>query len=144
MVMRWPMTLAEIAERMMLAKIDLLTISNILDVEIDDLEQLRSRLDIVIERTDAVESMSRLGFRAFEKAAIALEFGSPAQQMAIMRMMLSMMRKDVGSTQPKEMAGLIAEFREAIEVGDDEDDDVLDPDEVGEDEPESDELLSNA
>lgn len=131
------LTLADIAERMLLAKIDIPTISQILEIEISDLESLRSSLDIVIEREDAVESMTRLGYRAFEKGTEILENGSPAMKMAIIRMMLSMMRKDVGSTQPKEMAGLIAEFRSAIELGDDEVDDELDPDEVGEDEPAS-------
>lgn len=129
------MNLADVAERMMRKGIDIPTISDILDAEEADLITLRDSLDITIEREDVLEAMNRLSWSAYEKAMIILETGNPTVRLALIRMLLMMMRPQMGKQSPREMAGLITEFRDAIELGDDEeDDDELDPVEVGYDE----------
>lgn len=125
------MKLSDAAANLMRRGVDIPTISECLDLNPDDLEQLRLTLDITIVQDDVVEAMNRLAWRAYEEAINMLKSGTPAVRLNIIRMMLSSMRGLMGSQSPKEMAGLIADFKRAIEVADespDADDEIEDVD----------------
>lgn len=126
--------LSNIAERMLRHGIDAPTTADILDCELDSVYQLRETLNITVDRDDVVEAMNRLAWRSYEKGMEILENGTPNMRMALIRMMISSMRGLMGSQSPKVMAELVAEFRESIELGEDEDDELAEPEEIGIDE----------
>lgn len=132
------MTLSEIAERMLRNGIDAPTVAEILDCELDSIYELRESLDITIDRDDVVEAMNRLAWRAYEKGLEILAVGTPAMKMRLIQMMIGSMKGLMGSQSPKVMAELVSEFRESIEMGDeDEDDEESDDTEVTDDEPQA-------
>jgi len=116
-------TLSDIAARMLVRGIDVPTVADVLDVEIEDLYALRNTLHVDIDQNDAVGALNRLAWRAYEKGIEMLETGTPAAKMQLIRMMISIMRGLLGSKSPKEMQELTSEFRELIELSDTQGDD---------------------
>lgn len=114
------MEVKDIAERMMRKGIDIPTISECLEIDPISLEDFRSTLDITIHQDDVVEAMNRLAWQAYERGLRILSEGTPNMQMALIRMMLSNMRGMMGQQSPKVMAELIAQFKDAIEMHDED------------------------
>ena len=127
--------LRDIAEKLMRKGIDIPTISECLDIDPDPLHELRSTLNINVEQDDVVEAMNRLAWAAYEKGLRILHDGTPAMQMALIRMMLAQMRNLMGSQSPKQMAELIQQFKETIELHEDDVDEDDDTDDIAEDSP---------
>lgn len=124
------MEIRDIAEKMMQKGIDIPTISEILEVDVAELEELRTTIDLVIKRDDIAEALNRLTWFAFERCLRILNEGTPNMQMMLIRMLMSNARGMSGQQSPKVMADLIAQFKETIEM---HEDDELDDDEVAED-----------
>jgi len=123
------MNLRELSIRLMRKGVDVQTLAECMDVPLIELETLRDEEHITVGFEDITEAMSRLAWSAYETAMEMLKYGTPAVKLNIIRMMLSSMRGLMGSQSPKELAALIAEFRQTIEFqGDDPDPDESDVD----------------
>lgn len=131
-------SLKDIAVKMMERGIDIPTIAEIVGTDQGTLQDIRSGLDITVKQDDVVEAMNRLAWAAYEKGLHILQEGTPAMQMRLIQMMLSQMRNLMGSQSPKQMAGLIQQFKDTIEMHeDDEDDDPDATDDIEEDQPDA-------
>lgn len=129
-------SLRDIAIRLMRKGIDIPTVSEVLEIDPAVLQEMRTDLNIDIKTDDVVEAMNRLAWASYEKGMRILQEGTPAMQMALIRIMFSMMRNLAGSQSPKVMADLVSQFRDSIEVHDDDDDyDDDATDDIEEDEP---------
>lgn len=122
--------------RVLLANgVDVSVISDAVDLPPETVYRLKRNESIDVDpSSDLVEAMQGLGWKAYEVASFYLREGSPAIRMQIIRMMMAMMARRVGSQTPKETARLVNEFRHIIEIEDSDDDDAdVDESDVDED-----------
>ncbi len=130
------MKASDLAANLLKRGVEISVISDTLGIDPEQLYRLRQQYGLTVPSDDITEAMSSLAWRAYEEGARILREGSPAQKMQLIRLMFSVMARQMGSQSPKETARLVDQFRDLIESGseEDEDEEPPEPDESDTDE----------